>query len=826
MPFRLVILFLFILSAVSSYSQPDAPYSSSEIFSALRKLNVLGSVLYVAAHPDDENTRLLAYLSKEKMYRTGYLSLTRGDGGQNLVGDEQGIELGLIRTQELLAARRIDGAEQFFTRAFDFGYSKNPEETLHKWGRDNILSDMVWVIRKFQPDVIITRFPETGEGGHGHHTASAILAKEAFKAAADPKRFSSQLKWVNTWQPSRLLWNTYRFGNTNTISEDQFKIDVGDFNPLLGKSYGEISAESRSQHKSQGFGVPAGRGEAFEYFSVTLGSEPEKELFDDINTGWDQIEGGGQISKIIDSLVENYDLVYPNKSVKGLTRLYTLMKSLPEGYWKEQKMKEVKELIVTCSGLWMDAYTDRPVAVQTDSLRFNLVLNDRAGVDAKIQKYFIENFDTVLNYTLQKNKNLILSHKLYVPPEKKITQPFWLQMDKAEGYYNITDQELIGRPDAIPAYTVHVQLQIEGADFFWPLPIRYRYTDPVDGELYEPLVVIPPVTVLTDEKIKITSNTNQFSGLLKMNAHTKNVHVTITDAGIRFPGNPHQQFTPAEISFRDDLQSREIAYVVNAKKDNEYFFMAEYGRTKEKVGLKEWKKISYDHIPPINYFSDAKIINRNLDLHLAGKHIGYIPGAGDKVSESLVQMGYEVTILNEKELALNDLRKFDAIITGIRAYNTNEWLNQYYNRLMKYIEDGGNLIVQYNTSSNLGPVKARIGPYPFNISRERITDETSTIDFLKPMHRALNFPNKITQKDFEGWIQERSIYHAGDLDKNYETIIAMNDPGETSQNGSLVIARYGKGNFVYTGLVFFRQLPAGVPGAYRLLANLIALSKE
>ncbi len=822
---KLVILLFFIFSLITGFSQPVIPYSSSEIYSSLRKLNILGSVLYIAAHPDDENTRLLAYLSKEKLYRTGYLSLTRGDGGQNLVGDEQGIELGLIRTQELLAARRIDGAEQFFTRAFDFGYSKNPEETLEKWDREKILSDMVWVIRTFKPDVIITRFPETGEGGHGHHTSSAILAKEAFTAAADPKKFPAQLKWVSVWKPTRLLWNTFRFGNTNTINENQFKIDVGDYNALLGKSYGEISAESRSQHKSQGFGVPAGRGEAFEYFSATLGSEPKKELFDDVNTNWSKIKGGDEISKQVESLIKSFDLFHPEKSVNGLTQLYRSINNLQGNYWKEQKLKEVKELIVACSGLWIDAYTDRPTAVQTDSLKFNLVLNDRAGVGTVFQKFSIEDFDSVLNYSLQKNRNLVISKQIYVPFEKEITQPFWLQSDKAEGYYNITNQELIGKPDAIPAYTVHAQVKINDVSFNWQLPVRYRYTDPVKGEIYEPLVVVPPVTVQTDEDIKISMNNNQFDGILQINAHADNARVSKIDVKVDQPGQVKQEYNPAELIFQERNKSREIQYHIEANRDNQYSFMMESAPSNNKIGLKEWKKIRYDHIPPIYYFSDAKVINRNLDLKIVGKEIGYIPGAGDKIPEALTQMGYQVTILNEKVLAQNDLQKFDAIITGVRAYNTNEWLNKYYSRLMKYIEDGGNLVVQYNTSNNIGPVKAHIGPYPFNISRTRITNETSPVKFLKPSHSILNFPNKINQKDFEGWIQERSIYHASELDERFETVLAMNDPGEESQDGSLIVAKYGKGSFVYTGLVFFRQLPAGIPGAYRLLANIIALNK-
>src|SRR5262245_20488763 len=297
---RILALFVCIFSLVPrTFSQPNVAWTSADMYLGILMVNVLGSVLYLAAQPDDENTRLLAYFSKDRMYRTGYLSLTRGDGGQNLIGNEQGIELGLIRTQELLSARRIDGAEQFFTRAFDFGFSKSPQETFTKWDREKILSDVVWVIRKFQPDVIITRFPTTGEGGHGHHTASAILANEAFTAAADPNRFPEQLKYVKTWQAKRILWNTFNFGGTNTITADQVRVDVGGYNPLRGKSYGEIAAASRSQHKSQGFGVSSSRGESNESLKATGGDAPVNDLMDGVDLTWKRVPGGQAIAKKI-----------------------------------------------------------------------------------------------------------------------------------------------------------------------------------------------------------------------------------------------------------------------------------------------------------------------------------------------------------------------------------------------------------------------------------------------------------------------------------------------------------------------------------------------
>lgn len=820
--FCLGIVFFFQSSA-----QAPVSWTSADMYLALRKLNVLGSVLYVAAHPDDENTRLIAYLAKDKMYRTGYLSLTRGDGGQNLIGDEQGIELGLIRTQELLAARRTDGGEQFFTRAFDFGYSKTPEETFTKWDREKILSDVVWVIRKFQPDVIITRFPTTGEGGHGHHTASAILANEAFAVAADPTRFPEQLKYVSVWQAKRLMWNTFNFGSTNTTSTDQFKFDVGGYNPLLGKSYGEIAAISRSNHKSQGFGSAAGRGEAMEFFRSTKGDQPANDLMDGVNLSWTKVAGGEAISKIVDSLTKSFDLLHPENSVQGLVRLYKVLGSLQDGYWKEQKQKEVYQLIAQCSGLFLDATTTEQFAVQTDSVKVNFSFNNRLGADATLQRVVVDKFDSAFSKTLEKNRNFNFSKTFYVPNEKTITQPYWLASKMEEGYFNVKDQLSIGQADVDPAYQAFIQVTIYGERFTFVRPVRYKFTDPVRGELYEPLVVVPPVLLATDEKNKISKGNNNFQGVLNLTSKKKGFNAILKDVGREKPDQVKVKFSPDNFVFDDKNKTVPVEYSIQAGVDNEYHFAVDANNGRKDVYSLGMREVKYDHVPYINYFTTTTVTNRNLDLKTYNKKIGYIVGAGDKVPEALEEMGYEVTLLTDKELAKNGLDKFDAILTGVRAYNTNDWMNKYYDKLMKYVNEGGNLIVQYNTSNNIGPIRAKMGPYNFDVSRTRITDENAVVNFLKPDHAVLNFPNKITGDDFKGWIQERSIYHAANWDKEkFETIFSMNDPAEKADDGALIIAKYGKGYFTYTGIVFFRELPAGVPGAYRLLANIIALNKK
>lgn len=817
--FSLCLLFIW---PVLIRAQSQVTMSSADMYLAIRKLNVLGSVLYVAAHPDDENTRLITFLSKEKLYRTGYLSLTRGDGGQNLIGDEQGIDLGLIRTQELLSARRVDGGEQFFTRAFDFGYSKNPEETFEKWGRDKILADVVWVIRKFQPDVVVTRFPVTGEGGHGHHTASAILANEAFAAAADPRRFPEQLKYVSVWQVKRVLWNTFNFGGNNTIRDDQFRIDVGAYNPLLGKSYGEIAAESRSQHKSQGFGVPASRGQSFEFFQTTKGDAPANELTDGVNTGWSRVKGGAGIEKMIAGVLSQFDLLHPEKSVKGLVELYKAMEKLPSSVWTEQKLKEVKHLIAQCSGLWMDAYTTDAFAVQTDSVKINIAVNNRLGAAIQWRSLAVDAFDTTLSATLARNVNQTFSKTFFVPLSKPVTQPYWLEKPMEEGTYTVADQQKIGQPDASPAYEARFELTIEGLAINYSLPVRYRFTDPVRGELYQPMVVIPPFSVKPEQELYVLKNGADWKRALQFKSNKTNGHFLLYDEnGNAIDAGPFSQ----KGVIRNWSSLFDIASPVDSTRhayaDANFQFRSAYFYDKTGHPALGQTTIRYDHIPTQTYFTEASNRYVKVDLKTAGKQVGYIPGAGDKVPEALEQMGYEVTILTEKELARNNLDRFDAILTGIRAYNTNEWMGGFYDKLMKYVENGGNLIIQYNTNNFISSIASKIGPYPFSISRNRVTNEAAPVLFLKPEHSVFHFPNTITPDDFKGWIQERSVYDALNWDKKYQPLLTMNDPGEKSDEGSLIVADYGKGKFVYTGLVFFRQLPAGNPGAYRLLANLI-----
>ena len=751
-----------LIFSSNTFSQKPAQPTSSEILHEMKKLNVLGSVLYMAAHPDDENTRLLAYMSKARQFRTGYMSMTRGDGGQNLIGDEQGIELGLIRTQELLAARRMDGAEQFFSRAYDFGFSKRTEEALTTWNKEKILSDAVWVIRNFRPDIIIARFPEDARAGHGHHSASAVIAREAFIAAADPSRFPEQfIHGVRPWQAKRIMWNTFSFGNTNTTSNDQLKIDVGSFVPLIGKSIGEIAAESRSNHRSQGFGSAATRGTALEYFVHIAGEKALSDPMDGVVTSWDRVEGGTLVKSMIDQLIKTYDIANPAASLSQLISIRRALRDVKDAYWQKQKGMEVDKLIQQVSGLHVEAIASRQSLSFGDTLRVNILFNNRSGAEISVSSIETPGPIKLYNDQLSKNQNWQQSFSIPVTSDMKITQPYWLEQPLKNGSFDVQDQLLIGKAENDPAFVIKARFNILGDTVLYEVPVKYRFVDPAKGEFLQPVYIIPTHTVDVAPQPRLIRQTGN-----QPESHSIKTEMEVT------PTVRHQ--------------------------------------------------IQYEHIPALNYFSEGKEMKVVVDLKTAGKKIGYIVGAGDKVPAMLQLMGYEVTILKREDISLARLNQFDAIVTGVRAFNVFDWLFEKNDVLTEYVRQGGNLVIQYNTNSNVGPMRDKVGPKPFIISRNRVTEEDAAVTILDEKDPILNFPNKITQVDFNGWIQERGIYFAEDFDKDYKPLLSMHDQGESEMNGSLIVRKEGKGRFIYTGLVFFRELPAGVPGAFRLFANIIS----
>lgn len=801
------LLLLFIPFILKAQTSPQL--NSSEILLAIKKLGVTANVLYVAAHPDDENTRLLAYLAKEKLYKTGYLALTRGDGGQNLIGNEQAEDLGLIRTQELLAARRNDGALQFFTRANDFGYSKTADETFKIWNKDSILADVVYIIRKFKPDVIITRFPPDERAGHGHHASSSILAQEAFSAAANPKMFPNQLKEVQIWQAKRILWNNYNFGGNDNTSDTQLKIDVGTYNNLLGKSYGEIAAESRSMHKSQGFGSAKQRGANTEYFSAWQGNLPTEQLMEGIASNWAKIKGAETIDATINNIIVNFKQQEPVKSIPALLALHQQLKKLAPSDLIVNKTQELENIILACSGTWFEAYADK--AFNAVNIAYKVRVDLISQMDGIIIK--VKDFDKSVKLSTNK-----ISTVEGLKTSTKISQPYWLQKAHEIGRYHIANQDLLNYPEGKAADDLNFEVSINDVVLNFERPIVYKYTDQVRGEIYQPLAITPTVTVNINTKAFVFNDEKPKPISIKLKAFKADAKGNLS---IALPKG--WAISPEMVSFNIKNKEEERTLIFNLKAGKDAVngvlkvnVLMEDGKTFDE-GI---KTIDYQHIPTITYFPKAEAKLVKLDLKSTVKNIGYIVGAGDLVPESLKEIGLNVTLLSENDLVNGNLSQYDAIIAGVRAYNVNERMKFVQDKLLKYVEDGGVYLVQYNVNRPL--VLNNIGPYPFTISRDRVTEEDAIISFANPQSKALNYPNKISELDFENWIQERGIYFASTAAKEYEKPLRMKDTNENETDGALLIANYGKGKFVYTGLVFFRELPAGVPGAYRLLMNLLA----
>jgi LmbE family N-acetylglucosaminyl deacetylase len=811
---------LFFYSMVSFAQQKVQ--SSSEIYQGLLKLNTVGSAMYVAAHPDDENTLLITWLSKYQKVETAYIAMTRGDGGQNLLGTEQGAAAGVLRTQELLKARSVDGGKQFFTRAVDFGYTKTTDEALQTWGEEKVLYDLVYRIRKFQPDVMITRFPPDERAGHGHHSASAVLAAEAFDFAADATKFPDQLKDVTVWQPKRLVWNHYARGFRNQSPEEGSYIEVslGDYNEVLGESYPEIAAEARSMHKSQGFGSAKVRNQRTDYLLHVKGEPAKSSVFDGVDTSWNRMKGGKEIGKKIEIVISNFDFKNPTKSVTLLLEIHKLISLLPESHYKSLKLNEVKSLILSTSGLWMEAVAANQYVSQGDSLQVFFQANNRSKQTIKLESITYNETKNNINKTLSNNNLEEFTKKVYFTADYEISQPYWLLEEQDKGFYNVSDKSLVGLPFQPPSLIATYNFTIEGTPISFETPLIYKYVEPSFGEIYQPLAVRPEVMVNFQQDVFTFTDNQSKSVSLTIKSSKDNVAGDIElSLPLDWKSTPASQSFAIEEKGNETIVKFELFPSSNASKTEIKAMVTVDG----KIYNRGYQTIGYQHIPFTTLFPKATAEAIRVDLRTAPKRIGYIMGAGDEVPAALQNMGYAVKQLNEQNL-LTELPALDVVIIGVRAYNTENWLPLFQTQLFRFVNDGGTLITQYQTSSFYRSNKdLEIGPYPLRIGRDRVTDENSKIEFVNASDSLLNFPNKITQNDFDGWIQERGLYFADSWSDKYETVFKMKDAGETELEGSLLHAKYGKGNYIFTGLSFFRQLPVGVPGAYRLLANLIAV---
>jgi LmbE family N-acetylglucosaminyl deacetylase len=828
-----VALAVAIIAFSSTANSADAPpvlspeqMNSGEIQLALEKLNVLGRVLYIAAHPDDENTNLMALWANGSLYDSAYLSITRGDGGQNLIGPELRERLGVIRTEELLAARRIDHGKQFFSRAIDFGFSKTAEESMRIWNHDKILSDVVWVIRKFRPDVIVTRFSPEDQLTHGHHTASAILAGEAFSAAGDPKRFPEQLAFVKPWQATRLVWNTspFFFSNRNLPFDPTglTVLEAGGYNPLLGKAYTEIAAASLSMHKSQGVGTPPRRGARKEYFKLLEGQAMTSSLFDGIDTSWSRVANSESIATRIYQIISQFRPADPAASVPELLQLRQAMSGIKDDSWVSEKKAELDGIIAACLGLHVEASTANEAVTPGQTATIKLEAINRCNIPVALQeiRFPISGDSMKIDATLPSNELITKDLSCKIPENTPYSQPYWLRKSGTLGAFAVDDQTLVGLPENPPDLPVEIVLQVNGQELHYIVDTKYRTVDPVAGELRRPVVIEPPVFAKVSNSVlvfatnqpksvpvHITAATGPVKGDLKLalpqgwEVYPASLPIDLKGAGAEtmatFTVKPPEQNTEGALRAIVSIDGRDYSF--------------------DRV------RISYPHIGVQTLMPPAEARLVRADIREKGDRIGYIPGAGDDVPESLEQIGYSVKILSESDISAKNLAQFSAVVLGIRAYNTQERIANWLPELFAYVKAGGVAIAQYNTLADLKT--EQLGPYPLEISRDRVTDENAEVRILAPDHPLMTTPNKITSRDFEGWVQERGLYFPKKWDPAWTQILSCNDPKEKPLDGGLLVAKLGKGFFIYTSYSWFRQLPAGVPGAYRLFANMLSLGK-
>ncbi|MCC6369102.1 MAG: PIG-L family deacetylase [Bryobacterales bacterium] len=833
MRLRTLFLLSFLLypGSPAIYAQPSG---TAQIEWNLRKLNTVGNVLMIAAHPDDENTAVLAYFAKGRNLRTAYLSLTRGEGGQNLIGAEQGDYMGLLRTQELLAARRIDGAEQFFTRAIDFGYSKTAEETLAKWGREKVLSDVVWIIRRYRPDVIILRFSGTPRDGHGQHQSSAILGKEAFFAAADPKRFPEQFQYgVQPWQARRLLFNMFSFNRRqeeeNAKVPNKVEVDAGKFNPFLGLSYGEIAALSRSEHRSQGMGTAARRGALPNFFTVIAGEPASKDPMDGIDTTWNRLPGGAQLAPILEEALRTFQPAHPEKTVPLLLKARPLIAAVPDPH-ATRKLRDLDETIALCAGLWVDASATAYEVTPGSTARIHLDLVSRLHIPVTFlgaEFTGIPNAPKTASAPIPLTYNEPLEQNLtwQVPSDAPYTEPYWLAKPKSGALYTVTDQHLIGRPENAPVLAALVRFAINGAEFTVTRPVIHRYSDHVRGELTRPFLIVPPiVTDLSDDSY------------LFPNPSPRTIQVSVkanqpkAGGSVRLEAPPGWTITPASLPFalQEKDQQTTLTFTIKAPSETSKAILKAVAEFEGHRISESERDINYSHIPPQANFPPATARLVRSDIKVLAKNIGYIMGAGDEVPHALRQIGLNVTLLSDDDLASATLSRYDAIVAGVRVFNTRPAIRANFQRLLDYTRNGGTFIVQYNVLEDFrgrSENTAHIGPYPIHLSHDRVTVEEAPVMFPNPNDPLLQSPNKITEKDFDGWVQERGLYFSSKFDPQYHSLFASHDPGEDWLPGGMIYVKYGKGIYMYTGYSWFRQLPAGVPGAFRIFANLLSAGK-
>jgi LmbE family N-acetylglucosaminyl deacetylase len=806
------------LSLSCALAWADPPTNSAPaILQELKSFREFGSVLYIAAHPDDENTLLIAYLARGRDYRTAYLSLTRGDGGQNVLGPQFDEKLGVARTQELLAARRLDGGRQFFSRAMDFGFSKDYRETLSIWDKQQVLSDIVRVIREFRPDVLINRFSTQPGGTHGHHTASAVLGLEAFRLAGDPKAFPEQN--LPPWQPRRI------FVNDRGGAPGDIHMDVSGNDPVTGLSFNELAIRSRAMHKTQGFdnfrGFGGGNGPRTESFLLLVGDPATNDIMDGIDTTWNRVTGGAEIGKMADTIITDFNPADVSASVPALLKLRSLVAALPErDSVVEEKSRRLDHILQSCLGLEVETTIAQSEVVPGETMKLHHLVTISSSIPVRwIAVRYPDHERGLKKIKLRVNEPAVSEFEETLPAGTPLTQPYWLREEHPPGMFVVDDPSLIGRPENPPAFPIGEIFEVGGQTLVVPDEPIQILTNSAGQQIRRKLDVIPPVSLKFEADVALFSPGKSHPVQVTMTASRPNLSGTLQ---LEMPAGwsaapANQPFTLPGVG-----DQKTFSFVVTAPVQSasaKIVASADIGGVRYR---NEREEISYPHIPRQLLQPVARLKVLSLKLATSGHTIGYLPGAGDTVAECLKQMGYDVTILDDADLTTNNLQRFDAVVIGVRAFNVRTNLAPHLPALFAYAEAGGTVVVQYNRPD---PRVTPLAPFELHLSGDRVTDETAAMTFLAPDSPVLNTPNKITSADFDGWIQERGIYFPNQWDDHFTPILACHDPGESPLKGSLLVAPYGRGYYIYTGLVFFRELPAGVPGAYRLFANLISLGK-